>query len=88
MLAMGLYRSERGFEKVVELVGVCVEGDGSESANSSVVSISEIMPDDVLACGESSGGKAKSGIKWSGFWRLAGWEVERWSDPTCLLIVG
>ena len=32
-----------GFEKVVELVGVCVEGDGSESANSSGVSISELL---------------------------------------------
>ena len=32
-----------GFEKVVELVGVCVEGDGSESANSSGFSISELL---------------------------------------------
>ena len=32
-----------GFENLVELVGVCVEGDGSESANSSGVSISELM---------------------------------------------
>ena len=47
--------------------------------------VSEFMPDDVLACGESGGGKAKSG---SGFWRLAEWEFDRWSDPTCLLIVG
>ena len=50
--------------------------------------VSEFMPDDVLACGESGGGKAKSGIKGSGFWRLAGWEFDRWIDPNCLLIVG
>ena len=50
--------------------------------------VSEFMPDDVLACGESGGGKAKSGIIGSGFWRLAGWEFDRWSDPICLLIVG
>ena len=43
MLALGLDRSERGFEKVVELVGVLVEGDGSESANSSGVSMSELL---------------------------------------------
>ena len=49
--------------------------------------VSEFMPDDVLACGESGGGKAKSGTIGSGFWRLAGWEFDRWSDPTCLLIV-
>ena len=50
--------------------------------------VSEFMPDDVLACGESGGGKAKSGIMGSGFCRLAGWECDRWSDPICLLIVG
>ena len=50
--------------------------------------VSEFMPDDVLACGESGGGKAKSGIIGSGFWRLIGREFDRWSDPTCLLIVG
>ena len=49
--------------------------------------VSEFMPDDVLACVESGGGKAKSGIIGSGFWRLTGWEFDRWSDPTCLLIV-
>ena len=49
--------------------------------------VSEFMPDDVLVCGESDGGKAKSGIIWIGFWRLAGWEFDRWSDPICLLIV-
>ena len=32
-----------GFGKVVQLVGVCVEGDNSESANSSGVSISELL---------------------------------------------
>ena len=50
--------------------------------------VSEFMPDDGLACGESGGGKAKSGIIGSRFWRLAGWEFDRWSDPICLLIVG
>ena len=48
--------------------------------------VSEFMLDDVLACGESGGGKTKSGI--IGFWKLAGWEFDRWSDPDCLLIVG
>ena len=46
------------------------------------------MPDDVLISGESGVGKAKSGIMGTGFWRLAGWELDRWSDPICLLIVG
>ena len=23
----------------------------------------------------------------NGFWRLAGWEIERWRDPICRLIV-
>ena len=50
--------------------------------------VSEFMPDDVLACGESGGTKAKSGIIGSGFWRLAGWVFDRWSDPIRLLIVG
>ena len=50
--------------------------------------VSEFMPDDILVRGESDGGKAKSGIIWLGFWRLAGWEFYRWSDPICLLIVG
>ena len=50
--------------------------------------VSEFMPDYVLACGESGGGKAKSGIIGSAFWMLAGWEFDRRSDPTCLLIVG
>ena len=39
--------------------------------------VSEFMPDDVLICGESSGGKAKSGIIGTGFWGLAGWEFDR-----------
>ena len=46
------------------------------------------MPDDVLICGESADGKAKSGIMRIRFWRLAWWEFDRWSDPNCLLIVG
>ena len=50
--------------------------------------VSEFTPDDVLICGESDGGKAKSGIMGMGLWRLAGWEFERWRDPVCLLIVG
>ena len=50
--------------------------------------VSEFMPDDVLVCGESGGGKTKSGIRWIGLWRLAGWEFDRCSDPICLLIVG
>ena len=50
--------------------------------------VSEFTPDDVLICGESGGGKAKSGIMGMGLWRLAGWEFERWRDPVCLLIVG
>ena len=72
-----------------------VAGLGSEFANSSGVSISELlnwkivyktkiselasetMPDDLLMWGDSSGGKAKSGMMWIGFWRLAGWEIER-----------
>ena len=48
--------------------------------------VSEFMPDDVLVCGESGGAKAKSGIIWIGFWRLAGFD--RWSDPICQLNVG
>ena len=39
--------------------------------------VSESMPDDVLTWGDSGGGKAKSGMMGSGFWRLAGWEMER-----------
>ena len=39
--------------------------------------VSESMPDDVLAWADSCGGKAKSGMMRSGFWRLAGWEMER-----------
>ena len=50
--------------------------------------VSEFMPDDVLVCGESGGGKTKRGIMGIGFWRLAGWEFDRWSDPISLLIVG
>ena len=50
--------------------------------------VSEFMPDDVLICGESGGGKAKSGIRGIEFWRLAGWELDLWRDPICLLTVG
>ena len=50
--------------------------------------VSEFMPDGVLVCGESGGGKAKSVIIGSGLFKLAGWEFDRWSDLTCLLIVG
>ena len=49
---------------------------------------SEYMPDDVLIWGESSGGKAKSGMMGIGFWGLAGCEIERRRDPTWWLIVG
>ena len=70
-------------------------GLGSEFANSSGVSMSELlnweivlktvmselvsesMPDDALTWGDSGGGKAKSGMMGIGFWRLAGWEMER-----------
>ena len=38
--------------------------------------VSEFRLDDVLACGESGGRKAKIGIIGSGFWRLAGWEFD------------
>ena len=50
--------------------------------------VSEFLPNDVLVCGESGDGKAKSGIMEIGFWRLTGWEFDRWSDPICLHIVG
>ena len=49
--------------------------------------VSEFMPDDLINCVESSGGKAKIGIMGIGFWRLAGWELERRNDPICLFIV-
>ena len=39
----GLDGSKGGFEKAEGLVWVWVEGDGSESANSSGVSISELL---------------------------------------------
>ena len=42
--------------------------------------VSEFMPDDVLICGESGCGKAKSGIIGIGFWGLAGWDFNRWSN--------
>ena len=48
--------------------------------------VSELMPDDLIICGESTGGVAIIGIMGIGFWRLAGWEFDRWSDPICLLI--
>ena len=35
------------------------------------------MPDDVLIWGDSGGGKAKRGMIGIGFWRLAGWDIER-----------
>ena len=38
---------------------------------------SESMADDVIIWGDSGGGKAKSGKMGNGFWRLAGWEIER-----------
>ena len=50
--------------------------------------VSEFMPDDVLVCGESGSGKAKSGTMGIEFRRLAGWEFDGWSDPICLLILG
>ena len=37
----------------------------------------EFVPDDVLIWGDSGGGKAKSGMMGIGFWRLAGWEIEK-----------
>ena len=39
--------------------------------------VSESMPDDVLTWADSGGGKAKGGMMGIGFWRLAGWEMER-----------
>ena len=36
---------------------------------------SESMPDDLLMWRDSGGGKAKSGMMRTGFWRLAGWEI-------------
>ena len=38
---------------------------------------SKSTPDDVLISVDSSGGNAKSGMMGIGFWRLAGWEIER-----------
>ena len=84
---LGVIRSKGGWENA--------GGLGSEFANSSGVSMSELfnwenvlkmvmselvsksMPDDLLTWGDSGGGKAKSGMMGSGFWRLAGWEMER-----------
>ena len=81
-----------------------MEGEGSELANSSGVSrsellnceivrktkvselVSELVLDGMLIT-KSGGGKAKSGIMGTGFWRLAGWEFERWRDPSCRFIV-
>ena len=50
--------------------------------------VSEFVLDDILKIGKLGGGKAKSGIIGIGVWRLAGWEFERWRDPSCRLIVG
>ena len=47
--------------------------------------VSEFVLDDILIIGKS-GGKAKSGIIGIWFWRLAGWEFERWRDPSYRLI--
>ena len=49
--------------------------------------ISEFVLDDILIIGKSGGGKAKSGMTGIGVWRLAGWEFERWRDPSCRLKV-
>ena len=48
----------------------------------------ELVLDGILIIGKSGWGKAKSGIIGIGFWRLAGWEFERWRAPICRLIVG
>ena len=50
--------------------------------------VSEFVLDDILIIGKLGGGKAESGIIGIGVWRLAGWEFERWRDPSCRLIVG
>ena len=50
--------------------------------------VSEFVLDDILIIGKSGGGNAKSGMIGNGVWRLAGWEFERWRDPSCRLIVG
>ena len=50
--------------------------------------VSEFVLDGILIIGKSGGGKAKSGMIGCGVWRLAGWEFERWRDPSCRLIVG
>ena len=50
--------------------------------------VSEFVLDGVLIIGKSGGGKAKSGMIGNGVWRLAGWEFERWRDPSCRLILG
>ena len=50
--------------------------------------VSEFVLDDILIIGKLGGGKAESGIIGIGVWRLAGWEFERWRNPSCRLIVG
>ena len=78
-----------------------MDGDGSESANSSGVSILELLSCEMEYKTEISElvsefvlddilivGKAKSGIIGIGVWRLVGWEFERCRDPSCRLIVG
>ena len=49
---------------------------------------SQSMPSEVLIWGDSGGAKAKSEIMGIGFWKLAGWQIERRRDPICRLIVG
>ena len=63
---------ERGFEKMSELLNweIVLKTKISELA-------SESISDDVLIWGDSVGGKAKSVMMGIGFWRLAGWEIER-----------
>ena len=50
--------------------------------------VSELVLDGMLIIAKSGWWKAKSGIIGTGFWKFAGWEFERWRDPTCRIIVG
>ena len=81
-----------------------MDGDGSESANSSGVSIlgllscgmeykieiTELVSEFVLddIVGKLGGGKTKIGFIGIGVWKLVGWEFERCRDSSCRLIVG
>ena len=78
-----------------------MDGDGSESANSSGVSILGLLSCEMEYKTEICelvsefmpdvillDGKAKSGIIVIGVLRLVGWEFERCRDPSCRLIVG